>query len=124
MEDEKTFECPRWGEITRYLFNNRGPGELALDTMIFDMPEPTLYKYILERGGLDITTEEFRQFLAFADYKKELFRCVIFNSLKNHHQDYLITNLAAEGGPHSQALEQYDASHRAGHQPKNTKSNR
>lgn len=57
-EDEETFECPRWGEITQYLFNNRGPGELALDTMIFDMPEPTPYKYILERGGLDITTEQ------------------------------------------------------------------
>lgn len=66
--------CPRWEEITEYMFRNRGPGELALDTMTFDIPEHVLYKYILQRGGLDITAEEFRDFLAMAHKKLELFR--------------------------------------------------
>lgn len=73
-EDYGNPQCPRWEEITEYLFRNRGPGELALDTMTSDIPEQVLYKYILERGGLDITVEEFRGFLATAHKKRELFR--------------------------------------------------
>jgi hypothetical protein len=67
------FECPRWDEITQYLFTNRGPLELAFDTMTFDIPEPTLYRYVMDRGGLAITPEEFRQFLLFTNNKKQLF---------------------------------------------------
>jgi len=72
-EEEQIFECPRWDEITQYLFANRGPSELALDTMTFDTPEPSLYRYIVDRGGLDITPTEFRQFLLYANNKKQLF---------------------------------------------------
>lgn len=66
--------CPRWNEITQYLFNNRGPLDLALDTMDFDMPEQNLYKYILDRGipgGL--TPREFRNFLINAHSRGVLF---------------------------------------------------
>lgn len=75
-DDYKNPQCPRWEDITQYLFNNRGPNELALDTMTFDIAEPNLYKYILDRGGLDITAEEFRSFLAMANKREELFRYV------------------------------------------------
>ncbi|KAE9378280.1 hypothetical protein N431DRAFT_461813 [Stipitochalara longipes BDJ] len=60
-------------EITQYLFANRAPLELALNTMDFDIPEPTLYRYIMNRGGLDITPAELRQFLFTANNKKQLF---------------------------------------------------
>lgn len=50
-------------DLTEHLFANRGPLELALDAMTFDILEPTLYRYILDRGGLTITPAEFRQFL-------------------------------------------------------------
>jgi hypothetical protein len=66
--------CPRWTEIVEYLMRNRGPCELALDTMTFSMPEPTLYRYIMTRGGLDITPEEFRMFLRTANDRQELFQ--------------------------------------------------
>jgi hypothetical protein len=67
--------CPRWDGITQYLFNNRGPLELALDTMDFDIPESNLYRYIEDRGGLagGITPLEFRNFLICAHTRGELF---------------------------------------------------
>ncbi|KAN0108634.1 hypothetical protein V8E51_008376 [Hyaloscypha variabilis] len=69
-KEAQTLECPRWDEITQYLFANRAPLELALDTMDFDIPEPTLYRYIMDRGGLAITPAEFREFLFTANRKK------------------------------------------------------
>lgn len=79
-EDEhttpKVYNCPRWDEITQYLFKNRGPEELALDTMKFEMPEPNLYRYILDRGGLDISIAEFRQFLGFANQTNQIFQYI------------------------------------------------
>ena len=76
-EDEPSLpHCPRWNEITQYLFHNRGPNELALDTMTFDMPEPTFYRYIMDRGGLAITPAEFRDFLAVANHQQLLFQYV------------------------------------------------
>ena len=72
-EEEEKFECPRWDEFTQYLFADRAPPQLALDTMDFDIPEPTLYRYIIDRGGLLITPAEFRQFLFTANNRKQLF---------------------------------------------------
>ncbi|KAH8586422.1 hypothetical protein B0O99DRAFT_585965 [Bisporella sp. PMI_857] len=59
--------------ISSYLLKNRGPLELALDTMDFDIPEATLYRYIIERGGLIISPRDFRSFLIQADKKGEYF---------------------------------------------------
>jgi hypothetical protein len=69
-----TFDYPRYLEISEYLFDNRNPLELALDTMDFDMPEATLYRYIQNRGGLAISPQEFRNFLIYADSQNDLFR--------------------------------------------------
>jgi hypothetical protein len=76
-EDEIVPACPRWFEITEYLFDNRGPLELALDTMTFDMPEATLYRYIMNRGGLNITTGEWRVFLRHCNFRDDLFKYAI-----------------------------------------------
>ena len=65
--------CPRWEEIVGYVLRNRGPLELAWDTMNFEIPEPTLYRYIMKRGGLKITPMEWRAFLRVANYRGELF---------------------------------------------------
>jgi len=70
---EVTYHCPRWDEITSYLFNNRGPLELALDTM-GTIPVPSFYRYIRDRGGISLTPLEFRNFLGVASAKGELFR--------------------------------------------------
>ena len=66
--------CSRWFEITQYLINNRGLLELALDTMVFDMPEATLYRYSTNRGGLQVTPIEWRTFLRHCDYRDEIFK--------------------------------------------------
>jgi hypothetical protein len=42
--------------------------------MLFDIPENTLLAYILLLGGLDITPEEWRDFLKVCEDKGELFR--------------------------------------------------
>jgi hypothetical protein len=63
--------CPRFGEIQKYLFENRF--ELALDTMP-RLPLPTLYHYILENGGLDINLDELRAFVMLCDGNQYLFR--------------------------------------------------
>jgi hypothetical protein len=78
VEDEGIPDCPRWTEILNYLLNNRGPLELALDSLTFEIPEPTLYRYILNRGGLDISPTEWRAFLRTANHKGEYFRYVPF----------------------------------------------
>ncbi|KAE8441085.1 hypothetical protein EG329_005880 [Mollisiaceae sp. DMI_Dod_QoI] len=66
------YTCPRWNEITKYLFDNRAPGELALDTMTI-LSEPTFYRYIREHGGISLTAMEFRNFLGVANEKGRLF---------------------------------------------------
>jgi hypothetical protein len=54
IEDE--YGCPpnEWETITKYLYANRGPYQLALDTMGW-LPEPAFHRYIRDHGGLDIT---------------------------------------------------------------------
>lgn len=78
--DEATEEwqcppCPRWKEISQYLIDNRGPLELALDSMDFDIPEANLYRYIQDCGGLvdGLTPLEFRNFLVYAHTQGRLF---------------------------------------------------
>ncbi|KAF7923676.1 uncharacterized protein EAE98_007494 [Botrytis deweyae] len=67
-----TYSCPRWNEITEHLFSNRGLLDLALDTMEL-LSEPTLFQYIRDHGGIDLTSLEFRSFLGVANQKQELF---------------------------------------------------
>jgi hypothetical protein len=52
--------CPQFREIEAYLFRNRLP--LALDTTGW-LPENTMYYYILENGGLNITLSAWRSSL-------------------------------------------------------------
>lgn len=66
--------CPRWFEITEYMFENRAPLQLALDTMDFEIPEGTFYRYVMDRGGLQITPAEFREFLRCANHTDDLFQ--------------------------------------------------
>ena len=75
-EKEETPKCRRWKEIRQYLFSNRGPNELAWDSMTFEIPEWTLYRYIRDRGGLAITPIEWHDFLVFADHRGNLFQYV------------------------------------------------
>jgi hypothetical protein len=63
--------CPRFGEIQKYLFENRL--ELALDTMP-RLPLPTLYHYILQNRGLNINLDELRSFVMLCDGNQTLFR--------------------------------------------------
>lgn len=76
-EDDKTPACARWCEIRHYLFNTRSPLELAWDSMTFEIPEWTLYRYIQARGGLALTPDEWHEFLVFANYREQLFQYVI-----------------------------------------------
>jgi hypothetical protein len=66
------YSCPRYEEIKEYLFANRGPLELALDTMGV-LSEPAFYRYIRDRGGISLTPMEFRSFLGIASGRRELF---------------------------------------------------
>ena len=66
------YSCPRYEEITEYLFASGGPLELALDTMGI-LSEPAFYRYIKDRGGISLTPMEFRGFLSSADERGELF---------------------------------------------------
>ncbi|KUJ09625.1 uncharacterized protein LY89DRAFT_787913 [Mollisia scopiformis] len=66
------YQCRRWDEIVAYLFANRGPKELALDTMTL-LSEPQFYRYIRGRGGINLTGLEFREFLAVANERGILF---------------------------------------------------
>ncbi|KAI9642393.1 hypothetical protein NHQ30_009197 [Ciborinia camelliae] len=67
-----TYSCSRWDAITEYLFRNRGPLELALDSMEI-LSEPTFFRYIRDRGGINLTPMEFRGFLGVANERGELF---------------------------------------------------
>ena len=75
-EDEETPRCDRWDEIRQHLFSNRGPNELAWDSLTFEIPEWTLYRYIRDRRGLAITSIEWHEFLVFADHRRELFQYI------------------------------------------------
>ncbi|KAF8856528.1 hypothetical protein BDZ45DRAFT_790328 [Acephala macrosclerotiorum] len=66
------FSCPRWDEITQYLFENRAPGDLSLDTTTI-ISLPVLYRYIRNHGGIDLSPTELRNFLGVANERKELF---------------------------------------------------
>lgn len=72
-----TYPCicteARHKKIKKYCLANRDPLQLTFDSMDFDIPEPTTYKYILSRGGLSITADEFREFLQCCNEKRELF---------------------------------------------------
>jgi len=73
-------ECPEFGYIQEHLFKNRM--QLALDTMDFDMPENTLYSYIMTQGnialehGSKLEPEMWRSFLQICDRRKHLFKWV------------------------------------------------
>ncbi|KAF7867432.1 hypothetical protein EAF04_005515 [Stromatinia cepivora] len=67
-----TYSCPRWDGITEYLFGNRGPLDLALDSMEI-LSEPTFFRYIRDHGGINLTPMEFRSFLGVANERRELF---------------------------------------------------
>lgn len=71
-----TYSCPRWHEITGYLFSNRGPLALALDNMEI-LSEPTIFRYIRDHGGINLTPMEFRSFLGVANERRELFLYVL-----------------------------------------------
>jgi hypothetical protein len=74
------YHCPRWDEITSYLFNNCGPLELALDTMDI-LSVPAFYRYIRDRGGISLTPLEFRNILGVAFVKGVLFRWKLYLGL-------------------------------------------
>ncbi|CZR60436.1 uncharacterized protein PAC_10332 [Phialocephala subalpina] len=63
--------CPRFNEIRQYLFNTRVT--LAWDTLHFRIPDYVLYAYIKREGGLQITFEEWRDFLITCNNNKMLF---------------------------------------------------
>lgn len=63
---------PRYQEIRTHLLANRGPLELALDTMNI-LPFPTFYRYIRERGGINLTAMELWNFLGEATKRQEFF---------------------------------------------------
>lgn len=67
-----TYSCPRWDDITGYLFDHRGPLELALDSMGV-LSEPAFFRYIRDHGGITLTPMEFRGFLGVANEREELF---------------------------------------------------
>ncbi|KAL2074475.1 hypothetical protein VTL71DRAFT_8253 [Oculimacula yallundae] len=64
----------RFNEIRKYLFRNIR--ELALDTLNFKIPEHILFNYVLENRGLDITSDEWRDFLMTAGNAGLLFSLV------------------------------------------------
>ncbi|KAH7360491.1 hypothetical protein BKA65DRAFT_186147 [Rhexocercosporidium sp. MPI-PUGE-AT-0058] len=64
----------RHAEIKDYLFKNTR--ELALDTMDFSMPEHILFDYVLVNGGLNITADEWRDFLVTTIENQLLFNIV------------------------------------------------
>jgi hypothetical protein len=66
------YSCPRYEEIKEYLFANRGPLQLALDTMGI-LSGPAFYRYIRDRGCISLTPIKFRSFLGVANERRELF---------------------------------------------------
>lgn len=64
--------CPRFGDVDIYLRNNRY--ELALDTTTRPMGEHILYNHILKNGSLELTAEEWHNFLLICHRRQILFR--------------------------------------------------
>lgn len=59
--------CPRQQDITLYLRSHRRDGQLCLDTMDFEIPEWTLYRYIqtyfrTQNTGFSITPKEWTNY--------------------------------------------------------------
>jgi hypothetical protein len=77
---EETYFCPRWYEIKQYLIDNSAPTKLAISTMGM-LSEPGFLRYIRDCGGLEITPQEFRNFLGAANVTRELFLFVPSSSL-------------------------------------------
>jgi hypothetical protein len=73
-----TIVCPEFGYIQEYLFKNRL--QLALDTMDFEMPENTLYSYMITQGnitlegGSKLEPEMWRSFPQLCERRKHLFK--------------------------------------------------
>ncbi|KAF7895821.1 uncharacterized protein EAF01_009783 [Botrytis porri] len=67
-----TYSCPGWNDITEHLFSNCEPLELALDTTEL-LSVPTLFRYVRDHGGINLTSFEFRNFLGIANEKRDLF---------------------------------------------------
>ncbi|KAF8860479.1 hypothetical protein BDZ45DRAFT_688468 [Acephala macrosclerotiorum] len=66
------YRCPRWLEIVAYMCRNRAPLQLALDTM-GTLPVPVFYRYIRERGGINLSGLELWNFLGVANSRKVFF---------------------------------------------------
>lgn len=72
-EDDSIPLCPRYDEFKRYFLSNKLQGDLCLDTMISQMPEPIFYECVEWVGGLRITREELNVFLMNCNGTHELF---------------------------------------------------
>ncbi|KAI6716060.1 hypothetical protein JHW43_001444 [Diplocarpon mali] len=72
---EPVYECARWDAIAQYMCAHRAPGDLALDTLDFPMPEQTMFRHVHDDGlGMPgITPDEFRDFLRVCNQRKLLF---------------------------------------------------
>jgi hypothetical protein len=72
--DEKDPDEPaRFAEIVKFLTDPRIRRVLALETMIFVIAEHTLLSYINRLREIELTVDEFRDFLVFCNFKKFLF---------------------------------------------------
>lgn len=97
------YGCPRWDDITQYLFDNRAPGELSLDTMTI-LSVPLFYRYIRNHGGIDLTPMEFRNFLGVANERKELFMQVTSPySQPSYHVAVKLTRITKQMGTTSRS---------------------
>ena len=75
------YSCPRYSEIRSYLLKNRSQGQLYLDTLPSWSKDRTgrgycehvLLDQILRLGGLQITPEEFHQYLRVASERGQMF---------------------------------------------------
>ncbi|KAG4440490.1 hypothetical protein IFR05_004025 [Cadophora sp. M221] len=69
----ETYNCPRFDEIARFMFDNRGPW-FGLSLCGYDEhnTRAQFYRYVQDRG-LKITPIEFRNFLGVCNEKEELF---------------------------------------------------
>lgn len=67
-----TPRCPRFNEIRQYLFDTRST--LAWDSLHFRIPDYVLYAYTKREGGLQISFEEWRDFLITCNNTRTLFK--------------------------------------------------
>lgn len=77
-DPNRVADCPEFGYIQEYLFKNRL--QLALDSMDFEMPENTLYSYIITNGNITLPQgskfepKMWRAFLQVCHQRKHLFK--------------------------------------------------